>query len=123
MKKIILASAVVVAALASQTASAVTTVICISVPQAHTANAIPPAVSGTNFMITQITPKCSANVDLHGMDGTGLGWYSVAGASKKGTTVYGQSTAGYQGTASCAVAGACTAGEVGAHLVTSNTGT
>ena len=48
--------------------------------------------AGTNFVIVNFTPKCSTNVVLYGQDNTT--YYSVAGGSTKGQTIFIGSSAG-----------------------------
>ena len=48
--------------------------------------------AGTNFVIVTFTPKCSTNVVLYGQDNTT--YYSVAGGSTKGQTIFIGSSAG-----------------------------
>ena len=48
--------------------------------------------AGTNFVVVNFTPKCSTNVVLYGQDNTT--YYSVAGGSTKGQTIFIGSSAG-----------------------------
>lgn len=84
-------------------------------PTGHTA--------GTNFMVVDISPQCSANVFLKGQDGTSGAWYAVGAVSSKGKNAFGGSTNGgaVRSTAACAVPGGCTASEAASALSTANT--
>lgn len=125
MKKITLKAVVAVAALgaACGVAFADQTTVCARATAAHAGTSPAYGTAGTHFMVTQITPKCSANILGIGIDGTSAAWYTVVANSNKGKTTYGASTGGHQGTTACAIPGGCTDGEVTAQLAISNTGT
>lgn len=122
MKKIILTSLVAVAALASQAAFADDTTICARDTKSHSGVTPASGTAGTHFMVSPITPKCSANVYMEGSDGTAGAWYAVAANSNKGKNTYGGSTAGATVQTACSTAGACTTGEVGTAKTAVNTG-
>ena len=112
MKKILVASTLVVGLLGSAGAFADATVICGggaagpgTVPTSGTA--------GTHFMLTPIAPKCSANTNVAGVDGTSGAWYAVGANSVKGKNNYAGNTNGgsVAVTVACAVPGGCTAAE------------
>ncbi|HCZ15352.1 MAG TPA: hypothetical protein DHV85_12315 [Candidatus Accumulibacter sp.] len=112
MKKILVASTLVAGLFASVGAFAADTVICAGgaagpgvVPASGTA--------GTHFMLTPIAPKCSANTNVAGTDGTSGAWYAVGSNSVKGKNSFGGNTNGGSVaiTAACAVPGGCTAAE------------
>lgn len=116
MKKILVASTLIAGLLGSVGAFAADTVICPAT--AGSAAAGPGAVpasgtAGTHFMLTPIAPKCSANTNVAGTDGTSGAWYAVGANSVKGKNSYGGNTNGGSVaiTAGCAVAGGCTAAE------------
>lgn len=113
MKKILVASTLVAGLLGSVAAFADDTTICSG---ATTAGAgTPPAVAqaGTRYMVTAISPKCSANVYLYGKDGTSGAWYAVGSASVKGKSTWKGHTNGgsVQMDQLCAIPGGCTTGE------------
>lgn len=111
MKKIIVASFVLAGALFSLNASAATTPICTG---GAAANGVAPSAGGTGeFMVSQIAPKCSANVYLQGADGPNGSFYSVGSASKKGKSTFAGTTNGgaVANSGACAIAGGCTATE------------
>jgi hypothetical protein len=116
-KKIIYASALaagVLGSMASINANAANTVTTICNSTAGSGTAPASGAASDNFMVSAITPKCSANVYVTGMDGTNGAYYAVGSASAKGKYTFKGSTAGggiAQGTA-CSIAGGCTVGEV-----------
>lgn len=117
MKKLTLASMLIAASFGASATS-----ICTGTAgngnmgtQAH--------VPGTNYMVVDISPKCSQNVYLQGEDGTGGAFYAVASASAKGKNTFGGSTNGgavKPGTA-CAIPGGCSSDEVGTALTAAKT--
>jgi hypothetical protein len=122
MKKIILASVVAVSALVSQAAFAGTICTRASAAHAGTIVAADYGTAGTNYMVTAIAPKCSANVELQGADSAGGTYYYVAANSSKGKNSFGSSTGGFNVTLPCPATG-CTSTEVGTTLAASNFGT
>jgi len=125
MKKIALSSALLVTLLASGAALAVDTVICPATSgSTAAANGVVPAngTAGTHYMIRPIAPKCSANTNVAGMDGTAGAWYSVGSNSVKGKNSFGGHTNGgaVAQTAACAVPGGCTASEAVTAKTTAN---
>lgn len=125
MKKITFKAMVAVAAIGAVcgAAYAAETGICVRSTAAHAGVSPAYGAAGTNYMLTQISPKCSANVMLTGIDGTDAAWYAVAANSSKGTYTYGASTGGHQAKTACGTPGGCTNAEVGTQLTVSNTGT
>jgi hypothetical protein len=61
-----------------------------------------------------ISPKCSANVELHATDGTAGAWFAVGAASVKGKQAFKAHTQGGSvgKSADCAIPGGCTPTEV-----------
>lgn len=125
MKKIALKTMFAVAAFSAACGSAYAaqTTVCARATAAHAGTSPAYGTAGTNFMVTQITPKCSANILAIGIDGTAAAWYTVVANSNKGKTTYGASTGGHQGTTACGIPGGCTDAEVTTQLSISNTGT
>jgi hypothetical protein len=116
MKKIIISSALVAGLIASVGAFAADTVICPATTGSTTAGpgTVPASgTAGTHFMIRAIAPKCSANTQVAGTDGTSGAWYAVGSNSVKGKNSFGGNSNGgaVSTTAACAVAGGCTPGE------------
>ena len=120
MKKIILASVMAATALVSQGAFAAT--ICTRSATAHAGTEPAFGTAGTNYMVTAIAPKCSANVELQGADSAGGTYYYVAANSSKGKNSFGASTGGFNTGALVCPASGCTSTEVGTTLVASNFG-
>jgi hypothetical protein len=117
-KKIVYASALaagVLGSMASINVHAANTVTTVCAGGTGGSGTVPASgAASDNFMVSPITPKCSANVLLQGMDGTNGAYYAVGSASSKGKFTFKGSTAGggiAQGTA-CSVAGGCTSSEV-----------
>ena len=105
MKKIILGSVLAVAAAASMNAQAAATSICTGGP-AQSAS----VASGTNFIKNQFNARCSNNVMLVAEDLQTL--YQAGGASQKGKSAFGASTAGGGVTGTpCASATGCVSGD------------
>ena len=124
MKKIILSSVIALAALTSQSVFADATTICNRPTAAQQGTVPPSATAGTHYMVTPIAPKCSTNVRLNGIDGTGGAWYAVAANSTKGKNTFGGSTGGYAyPPVGCALPGGCSDTEVATALTASNRGT
>lgn len=121
MKKIILASVFAAASLFSLSASAVA--ICAGASTAGSGTAPAAGNAGTNFMVVAITPKCSANVYMDGVDGTGGAWFAAGANSAKGKYSYPASTSsgGVGAGVACAVAGGCTATEAATAQGAANT--
>ncbi len=113
MKKIILASVIAAGSLFSLGAFADATVICTGAGTAAPGVAPLVGTAGTHYMVVAITPKCSANVNMAGVDGTSGAWYAAGSNSVKGKNSYPASTSsGGVGTGvACAIAGGCTAAE------------
>lgn len=101
MKKFVLASLVSACALISQAAFADATTICARQTAAHAGTAPANGTAGTHYMVTGMTPKCSANVYLLGIDGDQGAWYTVAANSNKGANTFGASTGGFNLTTPC----------------------
>ena len=74
MKKIILASVLAAGSLFSLGAFADATVICTGASTAGSGAVPPNGTAGTHYMVVAITPKCSANVNMAGTDGTSGAW-------------------------------------------------
>jgi hypothetical protein len=115
MKKTICASLIAAGLFASFGAQAVT--ICDAATlQGKAGNGTAPAAgtAGTNFMVNAIAPKCSANVNMDGVDGTSGAWFAVGSASVKGANTFAGHTNGgaVAPSAKCAIPGGCTTGEV-----------
>ncbi|MCK6404931.1 MAG: hypothetical protein L6Q60_02830 [Rhodocyclaceae bacterium] len=87
MKKIILGSVLAVAAATSMNAQAAATAICTG-GAAQSAS----VASGTNFIKNQFNARCSNNIMLVGEDLQNV--YQAGGASTKGKSRFGASTAG-----------------------------
>lgn len=116
MKKMIFASAILASALACGSAFAIDTVICpltVGTSTAGNGNVPPNGTAGTHYMMTPIAPKCSANTNVAGTDGTSGAWYAVGANSVKGKFNFAGSTQGgaVKQTVACAIAGGCTAAE------------
>jgi hypothetical protein len=79
--------------------------------------------AGTNFTVVDVSPKCSANVNLTGVDGTNGAWYAVGSNSVKGKNSFGANTNGGSVaiTGACAIPGGCTSGEADTARDTANT--
>lgn len=115
MKKIILASVVAVAAVSSMNANASgSQVICAAPSAAAAGNSI--LVTAAAFIKTSFTPKCSANVYLHGYDADTF--YGTGAASSKGKNIFMGSTGGggVVASGSCATTGCTAANTVTAAL-------
>jgi hypothetical protein len=122
MKKILLVALGVVGFAASLSAYAVDTVCSGSATPgpgvkltAHTA--------GTNFTVVDVSPKCSANVNLQGEDGTAGAWYAIGSNSVKGKNSFKANTNGGSVTihTASAVPGGCTDTEAGTAMGQANT--
>ncbi|MEF8719839.1 MAG: hypothetical protein V5B44_19835 [Candidatus Accumulibacter necessarius] len=87
MKNVVMASVLAISAVTSLSANAVT--VCTGGGATNGAS----FASGTNFVKTAFTPKCSANVFLDGTE-TNATLFKVGSASIKGKKYYGGSTAG-----------------------------
>lgn len=113
MKKILVASTLVVGLLGSAGALADEKTICTGATTAGAGAAPNAGTAGTHYMVTAISPKCSANVHLFGMDGTSGAWYAVGSASVKGKSTWKGHTNGgsVQMDQPCAIPGGCTTGE------------
>jgi len=118
MKKIILCSGVIAALLGSVTVFAQTTICPSPANKNNTAAAGPGAVppsgkAGENYMMRAIAPKCSANTNVAGVDGTGGAWYSIGANSVKGKNNFAGHTNGgaVAATEPCGTAGGCKASE------------
>jgi len=116
MKKILASTALIAGLLGSGTAFAVATVICprVSGTTAAGVGAVPDnGTAGTHYMTRAIAPKCSANTNVAGTDGTAGAWYAVGANSVKGKTNFGGHTNGgaVAKTGDCAIPGGCTAAE------------
>ena len=123
MKKTILASAFAVASLFSLGAFADETTICAAPTAAGAGTAPEAGMAGTHYMVVKITPKCSANVFMAGMDGDNGAWYAAGAASAKGKTAYPASTqgGGVGAGVACAVAGGCVAKDASDQRDAANT--
>lgn len=113
MKKTILASVFAAATLFSLGAFAATTTICSGTTTPGNGTAPAAGTVGTHYMAVAITPKCSANVQMTGLDGTGGAWYAAGSNSAKGKNSYPASTTsgGVGAGVACAVPGGCSAAE------------
>lgn len=109
MKNTITLAAVAACLLASVSSFADEKTICTAASSATSGEAPAAGTPGTHFMMTAISPKCSANVHLSGKDGTGGAWYAVGSASAKGKTSFKGNTNGgaVQFSANCTRPGAC----------------
>jgi hypothetical protein len=127
MKKILISSALIAGLFfGASGAFAIDTVICPDTVGKITAgNGVVPAngTAGTHYMVTAIAPKCSANTNVAGMDGTSGAWYAVGSNSVKGKTSFGGHTNGgaVAKTADCAIAGGCTPAEAVTAKTAANT--
>lgn len=113
MKKIITISALTAGLLVGSSAYAAATAICTPATAAGAASTVLVPESGTvgtNYMLRAISPKCSANTHVAGMDGTGGAWYAIGAVSVKGKNSFkGQSNGGsVSASAACTVSGGCT---------------
>lgn len=122
MKKTMYVSVVLAGLLGSLNAFAADTTICGG-GAAAAGTAPASGTAGTNFMVSAISPKCSANVNLAGTDGTSGAWYAVGSNSVKGKSTFGGHTNGgaVVKNGDCAVAGGCTAAESVTARTTANT--
>lgn len=116
MKKILASTALIAGLLGSGSAFAVATVICPAIAgSTAAAPGLPPVAgtAGTHYMTRAIAPKCSANTNVTGEDGTAGAWYAVGANSVKGKTNFGGHTNGgaVAKTVDCAIPGGCTAAE------------
>jgi hypothetical protein len=116
MKKFIFASAIVASAFGSFSAFAVDTTICplVAGQAAAGPGAVPASgTAGTHYMMSPIAPKCSANTNVYGGDGTSGAWYAVGANSVKGKFSFAGSTQGgaVRQTVACTIPGGCTATE------------
>jgi len=114
MKKIVISSALCAAGLlGSVGAFAADTTICTGSATAGNGTAPASGTAGTHYMVRAIAPKCSANVNLLGVDGTSGAWYAVGSNSVKGKASWQGHTNGgsVQKGADCAIPGGCTADE------------
>lgn len=116
MKKTLISLALVAGVCVSGAALAAETVICpatVGATAAGPGTAPARGTAGEHFMVTAIAPKCSANTNVAGVDGTSGAWYAVGANSVKGRTNFGGHTNGgaVVRISDCAVAGGCTAGE------------
>ena len=126
MKKYILSAALVTGVFASVGAFADDKVICpATVGSAAAGNGAVPnkGTAGTHYMMVAISPKCSANTNVAGIDGTSGAWYAVGANSVKGKTNFGGHTNGgaVAKTVDCAIAGGCTPAEAVVARGTANT--
>lgn len=124
MKKILVASTLVAGLLGCAGAFAADTPTTICAGGAAGPGTKPAAgAAGDNFMLTQISPKCSANTNVAGIDGTSGAWYAVGANSVKGKNNFGGNTNGGSVaiTVPCAVAGGCTKDESETARTTANT--
>lgn len=83
MKKLILSSLVAGLVLTAN-AYAADTVICPATAGSVVAGpgAVPASgTAGTHYMMVAIAPKCSANTNVAGTDGTSGAWYAVGAIS------------------------------------------
>jgi hypothetical protein len=125
MKKTTFASLVAAGVFASFGAQAVT--ICDAAALSGKAgNGTKPTAgtAGTNFMVNEISPKCSANVNLDGADGTSGAWFAVGSASVKGANIFSGHTNGGAVAplpTKCAVPGGCTATEAASGTTAAQT--
>ena len=113
MKKILVASTLVAGLLGSVGAFADATAICSGATTAGAGLVPNKGTAGAHYMVTAISPKCSANVHLLGEDGTSGAWYAVGAVSVKGKSSWKGHTNGgsVQMHAACAIPGGCTSGE------------
>lgn len=113
MKKIVISSALLASLLGSVGAFADATTICTGSATAGNGTAPTSGTAGTHYMVRAIAPKCSANVNLLGIDGTSGAWYAVGSNSVKGKASWQGHTNGgsVQKGADCAIPGGCTPGE------------
>jgi hypothetical protein len=116
MKKLATLSTLMVGLMLGSSAFAATTVICAPSTTAGAASTVVVPANGTvgtHYMLRTITPKCSANTNVTGIDGTGGAWYAVGSNSSKGKASFrGHSNGGTVGAgANCAIPGGCTAAE------------
>lgn len=112
MKKFGLISMVSAGLLLSSFGAQAQTLVCTGGSAGNGAT-IPSGTAGTNFMVTSIAAKCSANVYLSGQDGTSGAWFAVGSVSTKGKNSFAGHTNGgaVAPSTACAVAGGCTQGE------------
>lgn len=113
MKKVILASVLLVAAASAN--SATTQVFCSGTAgNGSAANLTTNATD--NFVKSTFTPKCSANTHVTGQDGGS--YYRVGSGSIKGKTRYAGTSAGGAVVAagSCAAASGCVATDASAAM-------
>ncbi|MBW7901522.1 MAG: hypothetical protein H3C26_08600 [Rhodocyclaceae bacterium] len=111
MNKITLATIAILGAFgATNIAYAATTVICDSTSNSAAKNGTAPESGGaSNFMVTAIQPKCSANVNLEGRDGANGSFYAVGANSAKGKSNFaGHTNGGAVAPLSQADGGVCT---------------
>ena len=123
MKKILISSALVAGVFISGAAFAEETTICNAATAAKDGTVPKSGTAGTHFMVSPIVPKCSANTQVVGMDGTSGAWYAVGANSAKGKTSYGGHSNG-GGIASpelCKVPGGCTLTEAQTARTAANT--
>ncbi|EXI87579.1 MAG: hypothetical protein AW11_02443 [Candidatus Accumulibacter regalis] len=117
MKKILASTALIAGLLGSGTAFAQTVTTICPLTSGSTAagpGAVPASgTAGTHYMTRAIAPKCSANTNVSGVDGTAGAWYAVGANSIKGKTNFGGHTNGgaVAKTVDCAIPGGCTVGE------------
>ena len=116
MKKIFVSSALIAGLFVSVSAFAADKVICPATTGSTAAapGAVPDSgTAGTHYMVTPIAPKCSANTNVAGTDGTNGAWYAVGSNSVKGKNSFGGHTNGgaVAITTNCAIPGGCTAAE------------
>ena len=126
MKKLIVCAGLTVGLLGATNVFAVDTTICPKTANSYLAGpgAVPPSgTAGTHYMMTAIAPKCSANTNVAGMDGTSGAWYAVGANSVKGMSSFSGNTNGgaVAKTADCAVPGGCTTTEAETARTAANT--
>ena len=125
MKKIAI-SALFATLLAAGSAFADSTTICpktASDPKAGPGTSPAAGTAGTHYMMRAISPNCSANTNVAGVDGTSGAWYSVGSNSTKGKNNFAGHTNGgaVAATVACAIPGGCTKDEAETARTTANT--
>lgn len=123
MRKIAMCSALIVGLFGSVGAFADQTAICSGATTAGAGTAPNAGTAGTHYMVTKISPKCSANVHLLGEDGTSGAWYAVGAVSVKGKSSWKGHTNGgsVQTNLPCNIPGGCTPEEATAARDAANT--
>lgn len=116
MKKLLTFSVLMSGLVAASATFAVETVICTPATAAGAPSTVKVPANGTvgtHYMLRAIAPKCSANTNVAGTDGTGGAWYAIGSNSVKGKASFaGHSNGGtVASTATCTIPGGCKASE------------